>query len=87
MAVVWQKQTLEKKEVLVPGDVVVKFKMERDGSVAKGSIRITSKEVAPELIEMALKAVTTAKLPPIPDEVIPELKEGLFEMTTEFVIY
>lgn len=77
--------TLEKNSAsLSPGKVKLRFFVTKKGGVE--DFEITSKDTDKALADIAKRAVFTAKIPPIPQEIYPVLTDGRHEINLTFTL-
>ena len=81
----WNKEVDIKNMGLLPGKLALRFLVNKDGSVRPQDIAIAFDEAGPVLNETAYGAILNTRLPPMPEEMLPVLKDGRFEIVINFV--
>lgn len=80
----WYSSLEKNSASLSPGKVRVRFFVTKKGGVE--DFEITSKDADKTLAEIAKRAVFTAKIPPIPQEIYPALTNGRYEVNLSFTL-
>ena len=81
----WHKDVNMKMVYMKPGKIGLRFFVSKDGTVRKQDVSVIFDEGGPMLKESALSAIFNAKLPPIPDDLLPMLDKERFEVNCHFI--
>jgi len=82
----WNKELGIKNVNLLPGRVILKVVVDRAGHVRPEDVSVALDKGGPVLKETAFSAVFNTKLPPLPDDMLPILEKGRFEMMIHFIL-
>jgi len=67
------------------GKVRILFKIRPNGTV--DSARVLTKDAPLDLAQVSTKAIEDSQLPPVPDDLVPTLRDGKLEVTFDFTYY
>ncbi len=82
----WNRELGIKNVNLLPGRVILKVVVDRAGHVRSEDVSVALDKGGPVLKETAFSAVFNTKLPPLPDDMLPILENGRFEMMIHFIL-
>ena len=83
----WNQHRLRKADFVEPGKLRLHFYVDRDGKISPGDLRIVFNEANAVLTDFTLSSILEAEIPPIPQELIPKLDRGRFEIEYDVVVY
>lgn len=81
----WYRYVQSLRDMVDSGEVVVKFYVDPDGGVH--DIKVVSNTGNSGLANICVRSVAEAKLPPLPDELYPFLRDGRYEIEYRFYTY
>lgn len=81
----WNKEVAIKNVKLLPGRVVLRVLVDRNGYVTPEDVTVALDNGGPVLKETAFNAVANTKLPPLPPDMAPVLESDKFEMLINFI--
>lgn len=85
IGVCWDRYRNSRKEALVLGSVLIRFRVDAEGKVS--DLRVQSNTAGPTNAMYATRSIIEAKIPPIPPERVQKLPGGRVEIDFTFTIY
>lgn len=76
----WNQYVREKGGLISAGEVIVSFKIDENG--VTGDVKVISNTANSELANITIRAILESKLPPVPEELEPMLRNGRLEITS-----
>lgn len=80
----WRRDIGLQTVQMLPGRITLQFSVGKDGKVHQENVAVLLDEASPMLRQSAVRAILNAKLPAIPEELIPLLDNGRFPVNLNF---
>lgn len=82
----WNKEMEIANVHMLPGTVVLRVLVEKNGNVRPSDISVVSGPAGQIIAQTAYKAILRTKLPPLPAEMDPVLEDGKYEFRMNFIL-
>ena len=83
----WHVLRRRNADAVTPGNMKLRFAVTATGQVEPPAILSDRKEADARMIDFTLQAILEAEIPPIPEDLLPLLEGGLFQVEYDVIIY
>jgi hypothetical protein len=83
----WHRYVRLARDSVTFGRVKFRFYVDRNGTPQDLRILSDARDADPRMREITLRAILDADIPPIPDELLPELEDGRLKIEYDAIVY